>query len=131
MLCSIEEEELGFPVWDPRKNPRDRTYHIPIITPAYPCMLQLKFLCKGDPIASIEEEKLFSYMREWSWLCKLTAVSLINIIISLSPPCGQKPLQAYFEAWQLIDLVDKWDLETDSLLSKAVDREFNTLVNQV
>ncbi|XP_031481457.1 nuclear poly(A) polymerase 4-like isoform X2 [Nymphaea colorata] len=38
MLCSIEEDELGFPVWDPRKNPRDRTHHMPIITPAYPCM---------------------------------------------------------------------------------------------
>ncbi|KAF7843406.1 nuclear poly(A) polymerase 4-like [Senna tora] len=38
MLCSIEENELGFSVWDPRKNPRDRTHHMPIITPAYPCM---------------------------------------------------------------------------------------------
>ncbi|KAG6476847.1 hypothetical protein ZIOFF_066095 [Zingiber officinale] len=38
MLCAIEENELGFPVWDPRKNPRDRTHHMPIITPAYPCM---------------------------------------------------------------------------------------------
>ncbi|XVE53768.1 hypothetical protein DITRI_Ditri03aG0029000 [Diplodiscus trichospermus] len=38
MLCSIEEDELGFPVWDPRKNPRDRFHHMPIITPAYPCM---------------------------------------------------------------------------------------------
>uniref|UniRef100_A0A6N2MDS7 polynucleotide adenylyltransferase n=1 Tax=Salix viminalis TaxID=40686 RepID=A0A6N2MDS7_SALVM len=38
MLCSIEENELGFPVWDPRKNPRDRFHHMPIITPAYPCM---------------------------------------------------------------------------------------------
>ncbi|KAL4604471.1 hypothetical protein ACB092_10G196000 [Castanea dentata] len=38
MLCSIEENELGFPIWDPRKNPRDRLHHMPIITPAYPCM---------------------------------------------------------------------------------------------
>ncbi|XP_010526162.1 PREDICTED: nuclear poly(A) polymerase 4-like isoform X2 [Tarenaya hassleriana] len=38
MLCAIEEDELGFPVWDPRKNPRDRYHHMPIITPAYPCM---------------------------------------------------------------------------------------------
>ncbi|XP_078439695.1 nuclear poly(A) polymerase 4-like [Wolffia australiana] len=38
MLCPIEEDEIGFPVWDPRKNPRDRTHHMPIITPAYPCM---------------------------------------------------------------------------------------------
>lgn len=38
MLCTIGEEELGFSVWDPRKNPRDRTHHMPIITPAYPCM---------------------------------------------------------------------------------------------
>ncbi|KAI4316081.1 hypothetical protein L6164_024097 [Bauhinia variegata] len=38
MLCAIEENELGFPVWDPRRNPRDRFHHMPIITPAYPCM---------------------------------------------------------------------------------------------
>ncbi|KAK7282954.1 hypothetical protein RIF29_12100 [Crotalaria pallida] len=39
MLCSIEEnDELGFPIWDPRRNPRDRFHIMPIITPAYPCM---------------------------------------------------------------------------------------------
>ncbi|XP_023751735.1 nuclear poly(A) polymerase 4 isoform X3 [Lactuca sativa] len=38
MLCSIQEAELGFTVWDPRKNPKDKTHHMPIITPAYPCM---------------------------------------------------------------------------------------------
>ncbi|CAM8958934.1 unnamed protein product [Rhodiola kirilowii] len=38
MLCGIEEDKLGFTVWDPRKNPKDRTHHMPIITPAYPCM---------------------------------------------------------------------------------------------
>ncbi|KAI7727671.1 hypothetical protein M8C21_001127, partial [Ambrosia artemisiifolia] len=39
MLCAIQEnEELGCTVWDPRKNPKDKTHHMPIITPAYPCM---------------------------------------------------------------------------------------------
>lgn len=38
MLCAIEEGTLGLPVWDPRKNPRDRSHQMPIITPAYPCM---------------------------------------------------------------------------------------------
>ncbi|XP_020883616.1 nuclear poly(A) polymerase 2 isoform X3 [Arabidopsis lyrata subsp. lyrata] len=38
MLCTIEEDELSFPVWDPRKNHRDRYHLMPIITPAYPCM---------------------------------------------------------------------------------------------
>ncbi|XP_071734209.1 nuclear poly(A) polymerase 4-like isoform X2 [Rutidosis leptorrhynchoides] len=38
MLCAIQEDELGFTIWDPRKNPKDKTHHMPIITPAYPCM---------------------------------------------------------------------------------------------
>ncbi|KAI9113007.1 hypothetical protein K1719_015939 [Acacia pycnantha] len=38
MLCPIEENGLGFSVWNPRKKPCDRTHHMPIITPAYPCM---------------------------------------------------------------------------------------------
>ncbi|GAB2269340.1 Nuclear poly(A) polymerase 4 [Dionaea muscipula] len=38
MLCDIDDNELGLPVWDPRKNPLDRTHHMPIITPSYPCM---------------------------------------------------------------------------------------------
>ncbi|CAL4889018.1 unnamed protein product [Urochloa decumbens] len=38
MLCAIENDDLGFSIWDPRKNPRDRNHLMPIITPAYPCM---------------------------------------------------------------------------------------------
>lgn len=38
MLCEIEDGELGFSIWDPSKNPRDRNHIMPIITPAYPCM---------------------------------------------------------------------------------------------
>ena len=38
MLCAIEEGSLGFPAWDPRRNPKDRFHLMHIITPAYPCM---------------------------------------------------------------------------------------------
>ncbi|XP_058091789.1 nuclear poly(A) polymerase 1-like [Magnolia sinica] len=38
MLCPIEEGSLGLPIWDPRRNFRDRLHQMPIITPAYPCM---------------------------------------------------------------------------------------------
>ncbi|URE35871.1 Poly(A) polymerase predicted RNA binding domain [Musa troglodytarum] len=38
MLCEIQEGSLGLPIWDPRRNFRDRLHQMPIITPAYPCM---------------------------------------------------------------------------------------------
>ncbi|KAJ6373944.1 hypothetical protein OIU78_029607 [Salix suchowensis] len=38
MLSAIEEGSLGLPVWDPRRNPKDRYHLMPIITPAYPSM---------------------------------------------------------------------------------------------
>ncbi|KAJ6837458.1 nuclear poly(A) polymerase 1 [Iris pallida] len=38
MLCEIEEGTLGLPIWDPRRNFKDRGHMMPIITPAYPCM---------------------------------------------------------------------------------------------
>ncbi|KAK9273116.1 hypothetical protein L1049_017923 [Liquidambar formosana] len=55
MLCSIEEDELGFPVWDPRKNPRDRTHHMPIITPAYPCMNSSYNVCTSTLRVMMEQ----------------------------------------------------------------------------
>ncbi|KAK6132059.1 hypothetical protein DH2020_034195 [Rehmannia glutinosa] len=38
MLCPIKQGSLGHPFWDPRRNYKDRLHHMPIITPAYPCM---------------------------------------------------------------------------------------------
>ncbi|KAG9136387.1 hypothetical protein Leryth_020185 [Lithospermum erythrorhizon] len=38
LLCAIQEGSLGLPLWDPRRNFRDRQHLMPIITPAYPCM---------------------------------------------------------------------------------------------
>ncbi|VFQ67331.1 unnamed protein product [Cuscuta campestris] len=38
LLCPIQEGSLGLPYWDPRRNFKDRTHLMPIITPAYPCM---------------------------------------------------------------------------------------------
>lgn len=38
LLCPIEDAKLGLPIWDPRRNPKDRQHLMPIITPAYPCM---------------------------------------------------------------------------------------------
>ncbi|KAJ9708294.1 hypothetical protein PVL29_000381 [Vitis rotundifolia] len=38
ILCPIEEKCLGLPVWDPRRNIKDRNHLMPIITPAYPSM---------------------------------------------------------------------------------------------
>ncbi|KAF5945047.1 hypothetical protein HYC85_015275 [Camellia sinensis] len=37
-LCPIQDGSLGLPVWDPRRNFRDRQHPMPTITPAYPCM---------------------------------------------------------------------------------------------
>ncbi|XP_042020741.1 nuclear poly(A) polymerase 1-like [Salvia splendens] len=38
MLCPIQDGSLGLSFWDPRRNYKDRTHLMPIITPAYPCM---------------------------------------------------------------------------------------------
>ncbi|KAL1556649.1 Nuclear poly(A) polymerase 1 [Salvia divinorum] len=38
MLSPIQEGSLGLSFWDPRRNYKDRSHLMPIITPAYPCM---------------------------------------------------------------------------------------------
>lgn len=38
MLTAIGEGDGSLVVWDPRRNPRDRTHLMPLITPAFPCM---------------------------------------------------------------------------------------------
>ncbi|KAK9846007.1 hypothetical protein WJX81_008275 [Elliptochloris bilobata] len=36
LLRPIQEDSMGLPVWDPRRNQRDMSHLMPIITPAYP-----------------------------------------------------------------------------------------------
>lgn len=85
----------------------------------------LKFLCKQDPGPKLPVEEHFMYASKRSW--KLTAISLVTIIIRLFPDSGRDCLQAYSEASQLMGVVDEYDEGADSLLSKAADRVFNTL----
>lgn len=88
----------------------------------------LNFLCKRHPGPALEVEKHFAYASKGSW--KLTAVSLINIIVRLSPQCGEESMRAYSEACDLMDLVEEADPETDNLLSKAADSLFKTLLER-
>ncbi|XP_076952087.1 nuclear poly(A) polymerase 4-like [Bidens hawaiensis] len=58
MLCTLQEDELGLVVWDPRKNPEDRTHHMPIITPAYPSM-NSSYNVTNTTLGVITEQILF------------------------------------------------------------------------
>jgi hypothetical protein len=88
----------------------------------------LKFLWKRHPDTALEVEKHFICARKRSW--KLTAVSLINIILRLSPSNGKVALDAYSEACELMSLVEDNEPEMDSFLSKAADSLFKTLQEQ-
>lgn len=84
-----------------------------------------------NPAHLLEEEAYFKYMKEGSWSWKLTAVSLINVIVSLWPKNGKECVVAYAAAWQLMDIVDEWEGVSDSILRKGADREFDKLVDRV
>lgn len=88
----------------------------------------LKFLCKQDLGSKLVVEKRFMYATKKSW--KLTAISLVTIIVRLFPDRGRDCLEAYSQAWQLMGVVDEYDQGADSLLSKAADRVFNTLQSE-
>lgn len=85
----------------------------------------LKFLWRHLPVTQLKAEEYLAYGGKQS--LKLTAVSLINVIVWLSPLSERDSLQAYYEAWELIDLVDEANPETDGLLSKAADRLFTEI----
>lgn len=91
----------------------------------------LKFFSSKQAAHSLKGEEYFKYMKEGSWSWKLTAVSLINVIVSLCPKSGKECVVAYAEAWQLMDIVDKWEGVSDSMLREGADREFDKLVDRV
>ncbi|GLJ41091.1 hypothetical protein SUGI_0851130 [Cryptomeria japonica] len=124
----------------------------------------LNFLCKKFPIQATQQppietdvEKQQSRGREYeplaldmstkSW--KMTAVSLLSIIVQLSPiyadldkdqcstshsfPPGvvKDCLKAYSEAWEIIDFVEEADTEDDEITSEAADMYFQDLLMKV
>jgi len=78
----------------------------------------------------LEEEKSFLYMGKKSW--KRRAVSLIYFIIyfydGTSFRVVDDAFQAYAQAWDLLDFVDKSDPET-KIASDSADKDFNILMN--
>ncbi|KAF2888378.1 hypothetical protein ILUMI_17795 [Ignelater luminosus] len=57
MLKSPVDKNLGFPVWDPRRNVNDRFHLMPIITPAYPHMNSTYNVSKSTRTVIVEEIK--------------------------------------------------------------------------
>ena len=77
MLCSIEENELGFPVWDPRRNPHDKFHNMPIISPVYPCMNS------SDNVSASSLIVMMDQFRLGNKICEARGVFIISSICSV------------------------------------------------
>eukprot|EP01018_Ginkgo_biloba_P025260 Gb_17646 [translate_table: standard] len=115
------------------KTSRNRTGGRCLDPKSYPEM-DFKYLCKLDP-EILHVETQFNYLGKRS--CKLTAVSLISVIIQLYPLCvdnidrncqviARNAIRAYSQAWEIMDLLDNSEPEA-LLLSQAADTAFQTL----
>jgi hypothetical protein len=66
MLCAIENDDLGFSVWGPCKNHRDRSYLMPFIAQSMASMAQtfIKNILSHSSVAPlVEANNLLSLMR--------------------------------------------------------------------
>ncbi|KAG6672939.1 hypothetical protein I3842_16G084400 [Carya illinoinensis] len=87
MLCAIEEGSLGLQVWDPRRNPKDRSHLMPIITPAYPCM-NSSYNVSSSTLRIMSEE-----FKRGSEICEAMEVSKADWDTLFEP-------YAFFEAYK-------------------------------
>ncbi|GLJ42174.1 hypothetical protein SUGI_0873260 [Cryptomeria japonica] len=96
---------------------------------------QFQYLWRAlDKYKPLEVEKHFCEASKISW--KMTAVSLIRIIIHLYPISDssdcldmQDCLNVYTQAWEILDFVDA--LEADGIMCEAADTFFLTLQKKV
>ncbi|XP_076932598.1 nuclear poly(A) polymerase 2-like isoform X1 [Bidens hawaiensis] len=104
MLSPIEEDDLGFAVWDPRKWKGDRTHLMPIITPAYPCM-NSSYNVSTSTLHVIVEQIHFG-----NRVCEEIELNRANWS-ALFEPC------AFFELYKNYLQVDAIATDADDLLS--------------
>lgn len=83
LLCKIQEGTLGYPIWDPKRNFRDRLHQMPIITPAYPCMnssynvssstlhVMMEEFQRGDQISKVHYSLYIILFYKFAWIWRL------------------------------------------------------------